>query len=343
MSTSPDGSFSGGRSFAWYRPASGYPSDYEDQTVHVQQSPEHFAVQGWPIRFDDGRAPITAASTLARSSDWYAFRDPDALVSRRYFADLAEDERALARALDATPIADRLARVPAAWLSRGLSAHLSAYPFYEHGLFVSLCYAEREALSDTLTFATVFSAADRLRALQDVARFSLELEALPGYRDLGRPTWLEDPAWQGMRRATERVLAIRDWVEVLVGGLLVLDIIAGDVLRFGLFDAAACSASDGLTPRVLSATLADVARGRRWVGKLVDLLIDDPVHGPHNLALLRDIRARWEPDALAAAIGLRGAFEQSGAAGFHAGALATARARLDSAWARVNSAGLGAR
>ena len=94
-------SLPGYRQFVWYTPASGAPTDYEDFTVHHQQSPAHFAVTGWPIRFDDGRDPFIAESTRLRSSDWYAFRDPDGLISRRYFSQLAEDVSSLERALTA--------------------------------------------------------------------------------------------------------------------------------------------------------------------------------------------------------------------------------------------------
>lgn len=329
---------SGHRGFTWYTPATGTSTEYEDHSVHYQQSPLHFAVQGWPIRFDDGRDPFIAASTQARASDWYAFRDPDALVSRRYFAELAADESSLERALRAALPGERLAAAAPAWVARGLAADLAAYPFYQHGLFIALCYAEREALADTITFATVFTAADRLRALQAVVRYSFELQQLPGYEDRGRTTWLEDPAWQGVRRAVEHLLVSRDWVEVLIAGLWVLDVIVGDVLRLGLFEAAAAACGDSVTPRVLSAGLADVARARRWVGALVHLLVNDAVHGAHNRELLARWSREWGEEATAAAQSLASAFASSGQPAAHEHALGAALTRLRSLWQSVGVA-----
>jgi methane monooxygenase component A beta chain/propane monooxygenase small subunit len=50
------------------------------------------------------------------------------------------------------------------WVREVLGRYYAAWPFVEYGLFLSLCYAVREALGDSVMFALVFEAADKVRA-----------------------------------------------------------------------------------------------------------------------------------------------------------------------------------
>ena len=184
----------------------------------------------------------------------------------------------------------------------------------------------------------MFSAADRLRALQDVVRYSFELEKVPGYQDRGRSTWESDPAWQGVRKVTEHLHVTRDWLEIIFAGLLVVDVVVGDVLRLGLFDVAATASGDSVTPRVLSSTLADVARGRRWATALVHSLVTDPAHAAHNQAVLREWAKGWGEEAEAAANALTGAFMASGRAALHGPALHSSLERKSGLLAELGGA-----
>ena len=175
---------SGNRSFVWVKAAGKRPTEYEDLTVGQQSTPALYAFQGWPIRFDDGRDPYTEDSTVIRSSDWYAYRDPNQTWQRAYISGVNESEKALERSFEGARTAGLFAFADNGWVEKGLAEHYMTYPFVEYGLFLALCYAEREALSDTVTFSIVFEAGDKLRHLQDVVYYSFELaDAFPGFND----------------------------------------------------------------------------------------------------------------------------------------------------------------
>src|SRR4051812_41354095 len=138
---------SGDRRFTWYTPSGRSPTEYEDLTVHQQSSPAHFVTQGWPVRFDNGRDPYSDDTTAIRSSDWYAYRDPNRTIQRQYIASTNESEKSLERTLAGARASGLLTFARPEWVRTGLAQHYMTYPFVDYGLFLALCYSEREALS----------------------------------------------------------------------------------------------------------------------------------------------------------------------------------------------------
>src|SRR5205085_2124685 len=93
------------------------------------------------------------------------------------------------------------------WACDALGRYYEAFACLEWGLFLGYTECVREALSDTLTMAFVFSSVDRLRHQQAIALFSLELEdQILGYESLGRDTWLTDPGLQPARELVEGLM-----------------------------------------------------------------------------------------------------------------------------------------
>lgn len=293
----------GNRRFTWYTPAGRAPTEYEDLTVHEQSSPLHYAFQGWPIRFDDGRDPYDERTTAVRSSDWYAYRDPNQTVQRTFVSSTNESEKALERSIAGAASAGLFDFAEPAWIRQVLARHFLTYPFVEYGLFLALCYAEREALSDTTTFSIVFSAADKLRSLQDVVFYSFDLkEAFPDFVEADvHQVWKSDPTWQGARRAVERIVASNDWMEVVVATNLCFDRLFGELAKVEFFSRFAAANGDVVTPILIASSEADAARTLHWTKALVSHLVSDPVHGQHNRDLVRFWVDRWSADALEAA------------------------------------------
>lgn len=293
----------GNRRFTWYTPSGRAPTEYEDLTVHEQSSPLHHAFQGWPIRFDDGRDPYDERTTEIRSGDWYAYRDPNQTIQRTYISSTNESEKALERSIAGALSAGLFEFAEPAWLHRVIAKHFLTYPFVEYGLFLALCYAEREALSDTTTFSIVFSAADKLRSLQDVVFYSFDLgEAFPDFAEADiDQVWKADPAWQGARRAVEGIIASEDWMEVVIATNLCFDRLFGELVKVEFFSRFAAANGDVVTPILIASSEADAARTLRWTKALVAHLVNDPVHGRHNHGLIRSWVDRWSAAALEAA------------------------------------------
>ena len=125
----------GNRFFTWVTPAGKRPTEYEDLTVGQQSTPALYAFQGWPIRFDDGRDPYTADSTVIRSSDWYSYRDPNQTWQRGYISGVNQSEKALEHSFRGAHAAGLFAFADQGWINKGLAERYMTYPFVEYGLF----------------------------------------------------------------------------------------------------------------------------------------------------------------------------------------------------------------
>ena len=300
------------RNFAWYTPAERFPTEYEDLTVHQQSSPLHYAFQGWPIRFDDGRDPVTERSTQVRSSDWYAYRDPNQTIQRQYVENANAIERALAQTTDGARAAGLLREIDARWIEC-LEQHLMTYPFVDHGLFLAFSQAGREALSDTVTFSIVFNAADHLRHLQDLVHYSFALaEELPAFSDqIAWEMWKSAPAWQGARCAVEHIVACRDWVETLVAINLCFVPVFARLIEIEYFSRFASAHGDTVTPAIMATWAAEAVRNERWTGALAEHLVDDARYGTHNREILRDWIRTWDHRTMKAIDAFAPVFERA--------------------------------
>src|SRR5215813_10500334 len=65
------------RSYNYFEPRKRRASVYEDVTVDVQPDPERHLTQGWIYGFADGPGGYPKEWTVAKSSNWHAFLDPN--------------------------------------------------------------------------------------------------------------------------------------------------------------------------------------------------------------------------------------------------------------------------
>jgi len=301
------------RTFAWYKPAGARPTEYEDLTVGQQSTPAQYAFQGWPIRFDDGRDPYSEGSTVIKSSDWYTFRDPNQSMQRPYIAGVHEAEKALIQCFAGAQAAGLFAFADDKWIADGIAKHYMTYPFVEYGQFLALCYAEREALSDTTTFPIVFEAADKIRHLQDVVYYSYELaDAHPGFDDSGcEASWKNDAIWQGARKAVENIIALYDWMEIVVAINLCLDRTFGELAKVEYFSRFAAANGDVVTPIIIASSEGDTARTARWTTALMQHVTGDAVHGAANAEIIRGWVDKWNAYSHEACAAFAPVFEQA--------------------------------
>jgi methane monooxygenase component A beta chain/propane monooxygenase small subunit len=284
------------RTFSWYRPAGKSPTEYEDLTCGQQSDPAHYAYQGWPVRFDDGRDPVYAGSTKLRSVDWFAFRDPNRMMNRTYVASTNEAEKSLSRSIAGAVKAGHFAFANPGWVRVGLGQHFMTYPFVNYGLFLAFSYAEREALSDTVTFAIVFTAVDKLRHMQDAVHYSFDLaEAFGDASDAEAPVWWKTAqVWQGARAAVEHIIASTDWMEIVVAANLSFDRVFGDLAKVEYFGRFAAANGDSITPMLIASAQADDHRTMAWTRALVQHLVSDAMHGAANRTQINEWIDKWD-------------------------------------------------
>ncbi|BBY63630.1 ferritin family protein [Mycolicibacterium helvum] len=281
-------------------------STYEKLTLHQQIAPEDGAVQGWPLHFPDGSAPLSADSTAVASHDWYGFRDPNELIYVNWVAGVHDAESDLAGHLERFAAALSSHAVSADWLGDGAASVLAVLPYTDRAYFRVLSRAQRLALSDTVTLPLVFDAADKLRHVEHAAahRAAIENTFTPTLFDDVGELWAHSGGWLPLRLAIEELLATDDWVEALLATNLVIEPLVGRWIREHYVRPIALTHGDNFAPAIIDVWSADLNRSRAWTFALIDYLAADPTYGPDNSDVIAGWAHRWEHLARAAATSL---------------------------------------
>lgn len=303
----------GHREFIWFTPSGRHPTDYENLTVGQQSSPSEWLRVGWPVHFDDGRDPFTEDSTRVRSSRWRDWRDPFQVWQRPYVQNTNFEEQALEH-ISPVVLDTGLEQIDKTWLREILGKYYAAWPFAEYGLFLALCYAVREALADTVIFATAFEATDKLRHQQDIVHLILEIgDRDQTYSDASaRAAWMEDPVLVPVRENIERIFSLYDWAEILVAINLVFEPLAGRLVKDEFLARNAPHNGDPLSPVLLATARRDTARHMETTKSLVNFLTSDPQFGGDNRQVISGWVERWTAESNRAATAAAGLFQIEG-------------------------------
>ncbi len=307
-------SFESHRHFIWFDPEKAFPSEYESLTIGQQSHPDEWMHVDWPIRFEDGRGPFAEESTALRSENWKAFRDPAGLLQRAHVAATNHQEQALASLMAECLSQNLLSRMNPVWRDRVLGTFYAAWPFVEHGQFLALSYAVREAFAAALTFGISYQISDKLRHSQDIVHYVEVLrEAVPGFSDeKAQSAWMNDNALVPLRENLERIVHSRDWGEILIAIHLVLEPLAGELFKSELLARHAALHGDPISAVILANAGADRRRHQEFTGQFVKFLLADPQHGDDNRDVVQAWLDRWVPVSREAAAAFRPIFELEG-------------------------------
>ena len=169
---------------------------------------------------------------------------------------------------------------------------------------MSSLYLAQLAPSAYIANGAFFQAADELRRIQWVAYRAKSL-ALSHYPELAssastRQIWEEEPLWQPLREAVEKLLVAYDWGETFAALNLVIKPIF-DIIHTNEFAQLAHVNGDELTALTQENFALDSQRCRDWSLALAQYAIAG--HAPNKELLLQWV-AKWKPLALHAAQGL---------------------------------------
>jgi Methane/Phenol/Toluene Hydroxylase len=309
-----EGRATGSRTFTWFKPRGRRPTEYELYTVGQQSTPKEWLRVGWPLHFDDGRDPYVDESTKVRSSHWRDWRDPFQVWQRPYVQVTNFEEQALDRLVPAALAGDELQGMNPVWLHEVVGKYYAAWPYAEYGLFLSLCYAVREALADTAMFALAYETTDKLRHQQDVVRFLLDLQDMDStFSDDGaRGAWMSDPALVPTRENIERIFTLNDWGEIVVAINLAFEPLVGALVKDEFLARNATHNGDPVTPMILAAARRDTERHLRTISDFVRFLASDPEFGTANRRVLSEWARRWTQESAKAAVAASALFQING-------------------------------
>jgi phenol hydroxylase P1 protein len=193
------------------------PSRYEEATMGAQPSANFHYRPTW----DPDHELFDTKRTRVVMSDWYKLRDPrqfyyatwtmtrarqqDAMESNYQFV---EQRRLIEKAPDAVLESACRVLMPLRHVAWGGNMNNAAICAYGYGT--------------AFTAPAMMHGLDHLGAAQYLTRLGLALQG-PDTLEAGRQAWLQDPAWQPLRRYVEDTLVLQDPFELFIAQNVALD------------------------------------------------------------------------------------------------------------------------
>ncbi len=294
------------RVFGWFTPSRKRATLYEDVTIDTQPSVHRHLTRGWPVSFEDGRGTWDDGSTGLRSIDWFAFRDPGEQWERTYYQVGNGYEQQLEGTMRAAIEEGLLADFTPEWVEF-LRGHLQVPAFMENGLWFATATIARDGLSDSISHCLALQAAMKQRSAQAIVLYAMDLEEFHGSFSIeeARATFLDAPEWQPLRRYLERLAATQDWAEITIAANVLLEPLAGTLIRRELGTRAAAANGDTLTPTLARVATHEWEWIRAWTVAFCRFVLEDPQNGSANRAVINGWIADWLPQALEASIALK--------------------------------------
>lgn len=275
------------RKYNYYEPKGRKATHYEDMTVDVQPDPERYLLQDWIISFPDGTPTYSKDWTQAKSSDWHKFRAVDQEWERTHYQRQSTICGMIQNVIENGRKSGAAARFDKVWVSI-LQNHLGAFKHAEFGLGTSTMQAQRYGYTQMVNSAILTNSSYKLRFSQDLTLYLSEIGLdLEGFDPkAGKAHWLEDPIWQGTRKAIETIMGSQDYLEQYMAVNLVFEPLVGELFRSGFIMQCAAGNGDFMTPAVVSSAEADYQRNLANTVELISTLTSDPEFGAHNKQLL---------------------------------------------------------
>ena len=290
------------RKFNYFEPKGRKASHYEDMTVDVQPDPKRYLLQDWIISFADGTPTYSESWTAAKSSDWHKFRAVDQEWERTHYQRQSTIVGMIANVVENGRRSGAVARFDRAWV-KILQDHVGAYKHAEFGLGMATMQAQRYGYTQMVNNAILTNSSHKLRFAQDLTLYlgeiGLDLDNFD--QDAGKAHWMEDPVWQGVRRAVETIGGATDYLEQYFAVNVVFESLVGELFRSGFVMQVAASQNDFMTPAVVSAAEGDYERNLANTVELFRMLVLDETHGQHNRELFNSWLAKHGAEAINAA------------------------------------------
>ncbi|HHN67210.1 MAG TPA: phenol hydroxylase [Thermopetrobacter sp.] len=274
-------------------------SRYQEAIYDVQARENfHYRPTWEPDRelFDPARTRITMG-------DWYKFLDP-----RQYYY----GAYCITRGRQQDSVEQNFRFVE----KRGLVAamrdenralvltHVVPLRHYEWGAYLNNNQICHRGYGTALTAAAQFHAADRLGNAQYLTRMALLLTGNdPAALEAGHGAWMDNDAWQPLRRLMEDSLVVEDWFELFVAQNIAMDGLVHP-LFFDRLEKKMTSQGDALLAMLTEFTAEWFAEEKRWADRQIQVAAAE---NPENKALLSGWYGKWRDLAVEAAKPLAGA------------------------------------
>lgn len=246
--------------------------------------------------WDPDRAMYDVRRTAVVMKDWYAPKDPRQFYYGSYTTTRAKQQEAVDRQLEFVEKRDLLRRLPEE-ARRAIVGGIVPLRHYEWGANTNNAHVAAYGFGSMVTQAAMMNTMDRLGMAQHLSRIGLLVDGNTGESlTQAKSIWMEDPAWQGLRREMENLFVVQDWFETMVAQNLV-----GDALVYPLFyqhlDAKIAQHGSALSS-LTDYLLRWYDETAKWVDAVVKTVASE---SPANKKLIADWTGKWR-DAWRAAL-----------------------------------------
>lgn len=271
---------------------------YQEAVLDVQATDNFHYKSLWEPQY----WPYDTRKTQIVMADWYKPLDPRQYYYATYNISRANMNQALERSF--TFVEERgLAGAFSADARRQVETFLLPLRHLHWGANMNMAEITQRGYGTAVTAPAIFSAGDHLGMAQIISRIGLVLDGQTGVSlDMAKEVWLNDPAWQGVRKLIEDTLVERDWFQLFVAQTLAINGVVFDLI-YKMADAGWKDAQ--ITVAMLTEFMTD---WRADEGKWSDAVIKTvAAESPENQALISQWAARWIDQAMAGATPLAAA------------------------------------
>lgn len=278
------------RKFNYYEPKGRKATHYEDMTLDVQPDPDRYLLQDWIINFPDGTPTYSKDWTQCKSADWHKYRSVDQEWEKTHYQRQSTICGTIQNVIENGRRSGAANRFDRSWV-KVLADHVGAYKHAEFGLGTSLMQAQRYGFTQMINNAILTNSSYKLRFSQDLTLYlgEIGLDIDGGIdKDAGKQHWLDDPIWQGTRRAIEEIMGSSDYLEQYVAINVVFEPLVGELFRSGLVLQMAAAHNDFITPSIVGAAEGDYERNLANTVELIHVLMNDKDYSLHNKIILSE-------------------------------------------------------
>jgi phenol hydroxylase P1 protein len=265
---------------------------YQEATLDVQATANFHYKPLWEPEF----WAYDTRKTAVVMADWYKPLDPRQYYYATYNIARANMNQAVERSFtfaDERGLIDKLSAEARSGIEHGLLPlrHL------HWGANMNMTEICQRGYGTAVTAPCIFSAMDHLGMAQIVSRIGLALDGQSGVSlDMAKETWLNNPAWQGVRKLIEDTFVERDFFELFVAQTLAVNGVVFDLI-YKHADAAWREA--GVTIAMLTEFMTDWrAEESRWSDSVIKTVAAESAE---NKALISQWAKLWIDRAVEAA------------------------------------------
>jgi phenol hydroxylase P1 protein len=265
---------------------------YQEATFDVQATANFHYKPLWEPEFWH----YDTRKTAVVMADWYKPLDPRQYYYATYNIARANMNQAVERSFtftDERGLIDKLSAEARSGIEHGLLPlrHL------HWGANMNMTEICQRGYGTAVTAPCIFSAMDHLGMAQIVSRVGLALDGQSGVSlDMAKETWLNNPAWQGVRKLIEDSFVERDFFELFVAQTLAVNGVVFDLV-YKHADTAWKEAS--VTIAMLTEFMSDWrAEESRWSDSVIKTVAAE---SPENKALISQWAKLWIGRAVDAA------------------------------------------